>query len=147
MSKRKRGQVLANLEAVLSAGGSSLKSVVKTTIYLQSMNDFAAVNAVYSGSLLRIGHALRLLAPPWKLPNSLWGAQVEIEVIALVEGRRTKMGVVSLGELLIDFVALESGVSVGDASGFEEAGRCPRKCRRSGSTLRRALLLHGTSGE
>lgn len=30
------------------------------------------------------------------------------------------MGVVSLGELLIDFVALESGVSVGDASGFEK---------------------------
>jgi len=77
-------QVLANLEAVLSAGGSSLKSVVKTTIYLQSMNDFAAVNAVYSEVFSALGTPFpaRSTVEVAKLPL---GAQVEIEVIALLE--------------------------------------------------------------
>ncbi|MBI3930143.1 MAG: RidA family protein [Armatimonadetes bacterium] len=41
-------QVLKNLRAVLEAGGSGLERVVKTTIYLASMADFAAVNEVYA---------------------------------------------------------------------------------------------------
>jgi len=41
-------QVLKNLAAVLEAGGASLQSVVKTTIYLHDMQDFAAVNEVYA---------------------------------------------------------------------------------------------------
>lgn len=41
-------QVLANLRAVLQAAGSDLDRVVKVTIFLQDMNDFAAVNAVYA---------------------------------------------------------------------------------------------------
>ena len=41
-------QVLKNLAAVLQAGGASLQSVVKTTIYLCDMQDFAAVNEVYA---------------------------------------------------------------------------------------------------
>ncbi len=40
-------RVLQNLEAVLMAGGSSFDKVVRTTIYLVSMADFAAVNEVY----------------------------------------------------------------------------------------------------
>ena len=40
-------QVLKNLAAVLAAGGGSLANVVRTTIYLVSMGDFAAVNEVY----------------------------------------------------------------------------------------------------
>ncbi|MEY4829289.1 MAG: hypothetical protein RLZZ562_1085 [Planctomycetota bacterium] len=40
-------RVLQNLEAVLKAGGSSFDKVVRTTIYLVSMADFAAVNEVY----------------------------------------------------------------------------------------------------
>lgn len=40
-------QVLKNLAAVLAAGGASLQHVVKTTIFLASMDDFAAVNEVY----------------------------------------------------------------------------------------------------
>lgn len=40
-------QVLKNLAAVLAAGGASLQHVVRTTIYLVSMSDFAAVNEVY----------------------------------------------------------------------------------------------------
>ena len=42
-------QVLKNLSAVLKAGGSSLNSVVKTTIYLKNMDDFTLVNEVYAG--------------------------------------------------------------------------------------------------
>ncbi|MCP4444768.1 MAG: RidA family protein [Myxococcales bacterium] len=41
-------QVLKNLRAVLEAGGAGLDSVVKTTIFLADMDDFAAVNAVYA---------------------------------------------------------------------------------------------------
>ena len=41
-------QVLRNLDAVLKAGGSDLGGVVKTTVFLKDMNDFAAVNAVYA---------------------------------------------------------------------------------------------------
>ena len=41
-------QVLQNLKAVLEAGGSSLKNVLKTTCYLSDINDFAAFNEVYS---------------------------------------------------------------------------------------------------
>lgn len=40
-------QVLRNLAAVLAAGGASMQHVVRTTIYLVSMSDFAAVNEVY----------------------------------------------------------------------------------------------------
>jgi 2-iminobutanoate/2-iminopropanoate deaminase len=41
-------QVIKNLKAVLGAGGSSIKSVVKTTCFLADMSDFAAFNEVYS---------------------------------------------------------------------------------------------------
>jgi 2-iminobutanoate/2-iminopropanoate deaminase len=43
-------QVLSNLGAVLEAGGASLGSVLKTTIYLADMGDFAAVNEVYASA-------------------------------------------------------------------------------------------------
>ncbi len=43
-------QVLTNLAAVLEAGGSGLDKVVKTTIFLASMGDFAAVNEVYAAA-------------------------------------------------------------------------------------------------
>ncbi|GLB43579.1 putative endoribonuclease L-PSP [Lyophyllum shimeji] len=41
-------QVLANLKAVVEAGGSELGKVVKTTVFLKSMNDFATVNGIYA---------------------------------------------------------------------------------------------------
>jgi 2-iminobutanoate/2-iminopropanoate deaminase len=41
-------QVLDNLKAVLEAAGSSLGAVVKTTVYLKDMDEFAAMNAVYA---------------------------------------------------------------------------------------------------
>ena len=41
-------QVMSNLGAVLAAAGSDLSRVIKTTVFLQSMGDFAAMNAVYA---------------------------------------------------------------------------------------------------
>ena len=46
--KAQAAQSLANVKAVLEAGGSSLEKVVKTTIFLSDINDFAAVNEVYA---------------------------------------------------------------------------------------------------
>lgn len=42
-------QVMKNLEAILSSAGMSFSHVVKTSIFLSDMNDFTAVNAIYSG--------------------------------------------------------------------------------------------------
>jgi 2-iminobutanoate/2-iminopropanoate deaminase len=44
-------RVLENLKAILDAAGSSLANVVKTTVFLKDMNDFAAMNAVYDAYL------------------------------------------------------------------------------------------------
>ena len=47
-------QVMENLSAVLTAAGSSLDKVVKTTIYLEDMNDFQVVNELYANYVLLI---------------------------------------------------------------------------------------------
>jgi 2-iminobutanoate/2-iminopropanoate deaminase len=70
---------MANLAAILAAAGSSLDRVVKTTIFLQSMADFAAVNAVY-GAAFTVTPPARSTVQVAGLPM---GALVEIEVIAL----------------------------------------------------------------
>ena len=41
-------QVFANVRSILEAAGSSMSKVVKTTVFLKDMNDFAAVNAIYA---------------------------------------------------------------------------------------------------
>jgi 2-iminobutanoate/2-iminopropanoate deaminase len=72
-------QVLDNLGAVLEAGGASFDSLVKTTIFLSDMNDFATVNAVYAE---RFGAAppARSTVQVARLPMDV---KVEIEAIAL----------------------------------------------------------------
>ncbi len=72
-------QVIANLRAILEAAGTSLDRIVKTTVFLQSLDDFAAMNEVYAR---RIGDAppARSAFEVAKLPS---GALVEIEAIAL----------------------------------------------------------------
>ena len=72
-------QVFRNLEAVLAAAGSSLANVVKTTVYLTDMADFAAMNEVYAK---RFGthKPARSTVQAAGLPRS---ARVEIEVIAV----------------------------------------------------------------
>ncbi len=73
-------QVMANLAAILAAAGSSLDLVVKTTIFLQDMADFAAVNAIY-GAAFSVTPPARSTVQVAGLPL---GAQVEIEAIALL---------------------------------------------------------------
>ena len=72
-----------NLKAILEAGGSSLAQVVKVTVFLKNMNDFAAMNAVYS-SYFGQGLATlpaRTTVEAARLPKDVL---VEIEMIAEV---------------------------------------------------------------
>ncbi|GAB4209708.1 MAG: RidA family protein [Roseiflexaceae bacterium] len=71
-------QVLTNLKAVLEAAGSSLERVLKTTVFLADMNDFAAMNAVY-GEFFTAEPPARSTIQVARLPRD---ARVEIEAIA-----------------------------------------------------------------
>lgn len=73
-------RVLRNLEAVLVAGGSALRSVVKTTVYLADLGDFAAMNAVYARFFPGDPPA-RATIQAAALPA---GARVEIDAVASV---------------------------------------------------------------
>ncbi len=70
---------LENDTAVLDAAGSSLDQVVKTTVFLQDMNDFAAMNEIY-GQFFKEPYPARSAVQVARLPKD---ALVEIEVIAL----------------------------------------------------------------
>jgi len=72
-------QVLENLKAVLKEAGSSLKKVVKTTIFLANMDDFAKVNEVY-GAFFKEHKPARSTVGVKTLPKN---ALVEIEAIAV----------------------------------------------------------------
>ena len=73
-------QVFANLGAILEAAGSSLERLVKTTVFLQNIGDFAGMNAVYAKHVGERPPA-RSTVEVAKLPS---GALVEIEAVALV---------------------------------------------------------------
>jgi 2-iminobutanoate/2-iminopropanoate deaminase len=72
-------QALANLRAILEAAGSSLDRLVKTTVFLQSLDDFTGMNEVYKQHVGDQPPA-RSTVEVAKLPS---GALVEIEAIAL----------------------------------------------------------------
>ena len=72
-------QVIKNVAAILQEAGSSLSNVVKATVYLKSMDDFAAMNEVYTEHFGQNPPA-RTCFEVAKLPMD---ACVEIEVIAL----------------------------------------------------------------
>ena len=74
-------QVFKNLKAVLEAAGSSLQQVVKTTVFLQDMNDFQQMNAVYAEAFGDHAPA-RATVEVARLPKNVL---VEIECIALVD--------------------------------------------------------------
>jgi len=73
-------QVFKNLIAVLEAGGTGLGGVVKTTVFLADMNDFAAMNEVY-GRYFDANKPARATVQAARLPRD---ARVEIECIAVV---------------------------------------------------------------
>lgn len=73
-------RVLRNLDAVLRAAGASLQTVIKTTVFLRDMNDFAAVNEVY-GRFFGEHRPARSTVQVARLPRD---CAVEIEVVAAV---------------------------------------------------------------
>jgi 2-iminobutanoate/2-iminopropanoate deaminase len=73
-------RVLQNLKAILTAAGTSLDNVVKTTVFLKSMGDFAAMNEVYARFWKKAPPA-RSTVEVSRLPKDVL---VEIDVIALV---------------------------------------------------------------
>lgn len=73
-------QCLKNLSAILAEAGSELAKVVKTTIFLQSMDDFQTVNQIY-GRYFTENYPARSTVQVAKLPL---GAEVEIEAIAML---------------------------------------------------------------
>jgi 2-iminobutanoate/2-iminopropanoate deaminase len=74
-------QVFANLRAILEQAGSGLDRLVKTTVFLQDLDDFAAMNEVYARHVGEQPPA-RSTVEVAKLPS---GALVEIEAVALAE--------------------------------------------------------------
>lgn len=70
-------QVLRNIHAVLAAAGADLSHIVKTTVFLKDMNDFAAMNTVYE-RLMPAPYPARSTVEVARLPKD---ARVEIETI------------------------------------------------------------------
>ena len=71
-------QSLNNIKAILNAAGTNMGAVVKTTVFLQDMNDFAALNEVYA-QFFQEPYPARSAAQVGRLPKD---ALVEIEAIA-----------------------------------------------------------------
>ena len=74
-------QVLKNLTAVLEAAGSSMDHVVKANVYLQDMNDFARMNAVYA-EFFKAPYPARAAVQVARLPRDV---KIEIEAIAILK--------------------------------------------------------------
>ena len=72
-------RVLKNLEAILKAAGSGLERVVRTTVFLKNMGDFAAMNEVY-GRFWKSAPPARSTVEVARLPRDV---AIEIDVIAL----------------------------------------------------------------
>lgn len=73
-------QVIANIQAILQAAGANLGHVVKTTVYLADMNDFAEVNAVYARYFDGAIAPARACVEVARLPKNV---QIEIDCIAV----------------------------------------------------------------
>ncbi len=74
-------QVMANLEAILTASGAKFQDVVKTTVFLADMNDFAAMNAVYAQYFAEATAPARACVQVARLPKDVL---VEIDCIAVI---------------------------------------------------------------
>jgi 2-iminobutanoate/2-iminopropanoate deaminase len=77
---RQTEQVMTNLKAILQAAGVTLGEVVKTTVFLADMNDFAAMNAVYAQHFEEATAPARACVEVARLPKDV---RVEIECIAV----------------------------------------------------------------
>lgn len=79
--KAQTRRVLQNLEQILLAASSSMKKVIKTTVFLKDMGEFAAMNEVYA-EFLGAAAPARSTVEVARLPRDV---RVEIEAIALIE--------------------------------------------------------------
>jgi 2-iminobutanoate/2-iminopropanoate deaminase len=75
-------RVLQNIKSVLDAAGSSLAKVVKTTVFLTSMSDFAAMNGIYAQYFNTDAPPARSTIQVAGLPL---GAMIEIETVAILD--------------------------------------------------------------
>ncbi len=73
-------QSLTNVKAILTEAGLTMDNVIKTTVFLQNMGDFAAMNAVYAEFFTEGSYPARSAVEVAKLPK---GALVEIEAICV----------------------------------------------------------------
>lgn len=73
-------QVLENLGAVLAKAGTGFENVVKTTVYIKDMNDFASVNKIY-GQYFKEPYPARSCVEVARLPKDVL---IEIEAVAIV---------------------------------------------------------------
>ena len=73
-------QVLDNVKAVLAAGGATMDDVIKTTVFLHDMNDFAVMNAIYGEYFTEGSYPARSAVQVVRLPKDVL---VEIEAIAV----------------------------------------------------------------
>jgi 2-iminobutanoate/2-iminopropanoate deaminase len=78
--KEQTARVLENLKAILEAAGSNLVSVVKTTVFIKDMTEFAAMNEVY-GSYFKENPPARTTVEVSRLPRDV---RVEIDAVAIV---------------------------------------------------------------
>lgn len=74
-------QVMTNVGAVLKAAGATFENVVKTTVFLADMNDFAVVNQIYSQYFDEANAPARACVEVARLPKDV---RVEIECIAVI---------------------------------------------------------------
>lgn len=74
-------QVMANLEAILVAAGANIPDIVKTTVFLADMNDFATVNQIYAKYFNEEDAPARACVEVSRLPKDVL---VEIECIAVI---------------------------------------------------------------
>ena len=78
---RQAEQVMANLEAILKEAGATFADVVRTTVFLADMNDFAAVNGVYARYFDEATAPARACVQVARLPKDVL---VEIDCIAVI---------------------------------------------------------------
>ncbi len=78
---RQTEQVMANLEAILDAAGATFADVVRTTVFLADMNDFAAVNGIYARHFDEATAPARACVQVARLPKDVL---VEIDCIAVI---------------------------------------------------------------
>jgi 2-iminobutanoate/2-iminopropanoate deaminase len=74
-------RALESLKAILAAGGASLETVVKTTVFLKDMNDFAEMNAVYAQYFAEDTAPARACVEVARLPKDVL---VEVDCIAVI---------------------------------------------------------------